>query len=324
MIETHIVILLIALIADWFTGEPQALWRRVGHPVAWIGWLIHRLDAMLNRHTDTAGQRYRNGAVAWTVLIAAALATAWVIGFVLRLLGPLGWLIEAAIVSVLLAQKSLKEHVAAVTAGLRNGGLEGGRRAVSLIVGRDPEQLDRAGVSRAAIESLAENFSDGVVAPAFWYAVFGLPGLIVYKAINTADSMIGHKSEKYLEFGRVAAQSDDLANWLPARLSALLIAAGAWALAGMAAARAALSVAARDAGLHRSPNAGWPEAAFAGALGIALGGPRIYANEAVRQSWLNASGRRDPDAGDIERALGLFALACFALWGAVLAVWIVV
>jgi adenosylcobinamide-phosphate synthase len=258
------------------------------------------------------------------VLIAAALATAWVIGFVLRLLGPLGWLIEAAIVSVLLAQKSLKEHVAAVTAGLRNGGLEGGRRAVSLIVGRDPEQLDRAGVSRAAIESLAENFSDGVVAPAFWYAVFGLPGLIVYKAINTADSMIGHKSEKYLEFGRVAAQSDDLANWLPARLSALLIAAGAWALAGMAAARAALSVAARDAGLHRSPNAGWPEAAFAGALGIALGGPRIYANEAVRQSWLNASGRRDPDAGDIERALGLFALACFALWGAVLAVWIVV
>lgn len=323
MIETHLLILLAALVADWFVGEPQALWRRTGHPVAWIGWLIGRLDAALNRHTDTAGERYRNGAIAWVTLVAVSLVAAWIIGLVLWLLGPLGWLIEAAIVSVFLAQKSLKDHVAAVAQGLRAEGLEGGRRAVAQIVGRDPERLDRAGVSRASIESLAENYSDGVVAPAFWYAVFGMPGLIVYKAINTANSMIGHRSEKYLEFGRVAAQTDDLANWLPARLSALLVAAGAWALSGIGAARDALAVARQDAGLHRSPNAGWPEAAFAGALGIALGGPRAYANETVRQAWLNAAGRRELDAGDIERALGLFAHACFVLWAATIIVAIV-
>ncbi len=317
MIETHLIILLVALVVDWFVGEPEALWRRVGHPVAWIGWLIDRLDTTLNREADSAAVRGRNGALAWAILVAVALVAAWAASFVLSLLGPLGWLIEIGIVSVFLAQKSLKDHVAAVMHGLRADGLEGGRREVAKIVGRDPELLDRAGVSRAAIESLAENFSDGVVAPAFWYAVFGLPGLVVYKAINTADSMIGHKSERHLAFGRVAAQADDLANWLPARLSAAIVAVGAWVLSGSAAARSALSVARRDAGLHRSPNAGWPEAAFAGALGIALGGPRVYASETVAQAWLNAAGRSALDAGDLDRALGLFARSCFALWGAV-------
>lgn len=317
MIETHLLILLAALVLDWFVGEPEALWRRVGHPVAWIGWLIDRLDTALNHETDAPPVRGRNGAVAWAILIAVTLIAAWAVGFVLFLLGPLGWLIEIGIVSVFLAQKSLRDHVAAVAVALRADGLEGGRREVAKIVGRDPELLDRAGVSRAAIESLAENFSDGVVAPAFWYAVFGLPGLIVYKAINTADSMVGHKSERYLHFGRVAAQADDLANWLPARLSAAIVAAGALVLSGMAAARSAFSVARRDAGLHRSPNAGWPEAAFAGALGIALGGPRVYASETVAQAWLNAAGRPALDAGDLDRALDLFARSCLVLWGAV-------
>ena len=170
--------------------------------------------------------------------------------------------------------------------GLRAGGLAGGRAAVSRIVGRDPQTLDAAGVVRAAIESLAENFCDGVVAPAFWYAVLGLPGIIAYKMINTANSMIGHRSEKYLHFGRVAARTDDVANWLPARLSALLISAAAAAAISVAAARAAFGTALRDAGLHRSPNAGWPEAAMAGALDIALGGPRKYAGETVSQTYL--------------------------------------
>lgn len=319
MTEIHLLILLLALIADWFLGEPAALWRGIGHPVAWIGRLIDAFDEALNHEGDAPARRYRNGALTFAAIVAAALVAAWLIGLAISLLGPPGWLLEGFIVFALLAQKSLRDHVAAVAKGLREEGIAGGRRAVAAIVGRDPERLDRAGVSRAAIESLAENFSDGVVAPAFWYAVFGLPGLIAYKAINTADSMIGHRSEKYLEFGRVSAQVDDLANWLPARLSALLVAAGAWVLPGMAGARAALSVALRDAGLHRSPNAGWPEAAFAGALGIALGGPRAYASETVQQAWLNAAGRGDLDASDIEGALGLFARSCFALWGVVIA-----
>jgi adenosylcobinamide-phosphate synthase len=191
-----------------------------------------------------------------------------------------------------------------------------------MIVGRDPEQLDRSGVSRAAIESLAENFSDGVVAPAFWYALLGLPGIIAYKMLNTADSMIGHRSEKYLHFGRWSAKADDIANFVPARISAALAAAGVWSLLGVARARAAFGGALRDAGLHRSPNAGWPEAAFAHGLGIALGGVRIYAGESVQQAWLNASGRTSLDIADIESALALFARATFALWISVAALWL--
>jgi adenosylcobinamide-phosphate synthase len=229
----------------------------------------------------------------------------------------LGWLLEIAVVSIFLAQKSLADHVRAVATGLREGGLEGGRRAVSMIVGRDPNSLDRAGVSRAAIESLAENFSDGVVAPAFWYALFGLPGLFAYKMTNTADSMIGHRSDKYLHFGRWSARADDFANWIPARLSAAIVALGAFTLGGIAVARDSFNGAMRDAGLHRSPNAGWPESAFAWALGISLAGPRIYAGETVQQVWLNGSGRTALDIADIEAALKLFARACYALWAVV-------
>lgn len=184
-----------------------------------------------------------------------------------------------------------------------------------MIVGRDPQHLDAPGVARAATESLAENFSDGIVAPAFWYALFGLPGLLVYKMINTADSMIGHRSERHEHFGRMAAITDDVANWLPARLSAVLIAAGALARGGAVAARRTLSVAMADSGLHRSPNAGWPEAAMAGALDIRLGGPRIYAEETVQQAWINPAGRSVGGPADIDAALGLFAASCFTLWG---------
>lgn len=319
----HLLILLAALVADWFIGDPDRLWARTGHPVVWFGRLIDLLDNALNHGSDPAAVRYRKGALAWSVMVGAALTAAWLAGAVLAWLGPLGWLVEGFAVFALLAQKSLRDHVAAVAGGLRGEGIEAGRRAVARIVGRDPERLDRAGVARAAIESLAENFSDSVVAPAFWYAVFGLPGIVAYKMINTADSMIGHRSERYLEFGRVAARADDLANWLPARLSALIVAAGAWTLGGLGAARAALAIALRDAGLHRSPNAGWPEAGFAGALALALGGPRAYREGTVAQAFLNGAGHRALDAADIDRALGLFARSCFALWAFAALTWLV-
>ncbi len=200
-----------------------------------------------------------------------------------------------------------------VAASLRGEGLAGGRRAVSMIVGRDPLRLDEAGVSRAAIESLAENFADGVVAPAFWYAVLGLPGLFAYKMVNTADSMIGHKTPRHLDFGRGAALVDDALNWPAARLSALLLAIAAWACRGRAAGRRAIETALTDAGLHRSPNAGWPEAAMAGALDLALAGPRVYAGVAVFEAMLNAAGRRSAGPADIDRALTLFRRAGAAL-----------
>ncbi len=217
-----------------------------------------------------------------------------------------GAVAEILVVAVFLAQKSLADHVGAVAQALRTDGIEGGRKAVSMIVGRDPDQLDEGGVSRAAIESLAENASDGVIAPAFWFLVGGLPGLFVYKLVNTADSMIGHRSARYLHFGWFAARFDDVLNLIPARLTGLLT-AGACALGrGGKAGRAALAVMWRDARLHRSPNAGWPESAFAGALGLALAGPRQYGEEKVEGPMLNAAGRRDADAADIDAALALF------------------
>ena len=182
-----------------------------------------------------------------------------------------------------------------------------------MIVGRDPEALDQAGVSRAAIESLAENFSDGIVAPAFWYALLGLPGLLAYKMLNTADSMIGHLNERHRDFGWAAAKLDDAANWPAARLSALLIATGAGLVKGVPAMRRAADMALTDSGLHRSPNAGWPEAAMAGALGLALAGPRQYGGEMVMEASLNAPGRKDADAGDIQAALAVYRRACDCL-----------
>lgn len=311
------VVLLAALVADWHFGEPDLLWKRIPHPVVLFGRLIGLLDRAFNLAEDPPARRRRYGALALAVLLLAALGAGSALTLLAEALGPLGPVIEIFVVFALLAQKSLKDHVAEVSATLAAEGLEAARGAVGKIVGRDPQRLDRAGVARAAVESLAENFADGAVAPAFWYALLGLPGIVAYKALNTADSMIGHRNAKYLEFGRFAARADDFANWLPARLSALLIAAGAATLGGAAAARSSLGAALRDAGLHRSPNAGWPEAAMAGALDIALGGPRIYPGETVSQAHIHATGRRDIDAADIDKAIAVFVRACFVLWGAI-------
>ena len=298
-------ILLLALLIDRFVGDPDWLWRRFPHPVALFGGLIDFCDKRFNREEVTPHNRVLAGLLSLSMLMVLIAVIGLALSWALGLAGWLGLVFEAIIVSIFLAQKSLLDHVRAVITGLRDNGLIGGRRAVSMIVGRDPEMLDRPGICRATIESLAENFSDGVVAPVFWYLLGGLPGLLVYKLVNTADSMIGHMSDRHRDFGRAAAQIDDVMNWPAARLSAVLIAFGTAILSGKKAGQLALVTAMRDAGLHRSPNAGWPEAAMAGGLGLVLGGPRSYGGAQVHAVCLNGTGRRNADVRDVETAIDI-------------------
>ncbi len=300
-------VLVLALVVDALIGDPGSLWKRTPHPVVMLGWAIDRLDAALNdeRRSDTL--RRTAGVLAIVVLVAGSAALGWLIQQVLNAL-PLGWTVEAIVASVFIAQRSLYEHVARVQQAFASGGLNEARGAVSAIVGRDPQALDEAGVCRAAIETTAENFSDGVVAPALWFALLGLSGLLAYKAINTADSMIGHLTERHRAFGWAAARLDDLVNLAPARLSALLLALVAPVTGGSIA--GSVRVALRDAKKHRSPNAGWPESAMAAALGVALAGPRVYPERTVDDPFVNALGRKDARPDDIGRALRLFVAAC--------------
>lgn len=306
-------LLLAALALDAAVGDPDWLWRRLPHPVAIIGTVIGVLDHRLNRSTDSELQRRRMGIFVALLIGAGAGTIGWLLSCVLAYV-PLGWFGEVVIIGVLLSQRSLYDHVAAVAQASREGGLVAARTAVSRIVGRDPEQLDEAAVSRAAIESLAENFSDGIVAPAFWYAIAGLPGILAYKAINTADSMIGHKTERHRNFGWASARIDDLVNLPASRLSALFLVLAA--LPRGSAANSCRSVW-RDARQHRSPNAGWPEAAMAGALGIALAGPRVYGGKQVEDVWMNGGGRIQAEPSDIDYALRLFVGACLIQAGTI-------
>ncbi len=305
------LVLVVALIIDRLIGDPDWLWERLTHPVVLFGKAIGVFDEALNRGGD--GWLKMRGVATILILLAASILVGVVLNRLFNVLGALGFVLEAMTVAVFLAQKSLADHVRRVADGLRSDGLAGGREAVSMIVGRDPKTLDEPGVSRAAIESLAENFSDGVVAPALWYAVAGLPGLFAYKMLNTADSMVGHKSPKYLHFGWASARLDDLANLPAARLSVLLIAAGARFKRGAEAAKAAIDAAKRDHGFHRSPNSGWPEAAMAGALDIQLAGPRVYGGARVDEPMINGSGRAVATTDDIDAAVAVFYGACTAL-----------
>ncbi|MBW3095737.1 adenosylcobinamide-phosphate synthase CbiB [Pseudohoeflea coraliihabitans] len=301
----HLMILAGALGLDRLVGDPPRLWRRVPHPVVVFGRLIGWADEALNDPELAPDRRRRRGVIAMALLSVLAFATGLGLHLALTALGWAGLLLELLIVAVFLAQKSLFEHVAAVADSLQREGLEGGRRAVAQIVGRDPETLDRPGVCRAAIESLAENFSDGLVAPAFWFAVLGLPGLMAYKMINTADSMIGHLSSRHRDFGWAAARLDDVVNWPAARLSAALLAIAAAAIQGMTSGWRAISTARRDAGVHRSPNAGWPECAMAGALDLPLGGPRRYGEVVVAAVPLNAAGSSSASVARLRLALSV-------------------
>lgn len=314
-IDENLLVLLLALLLDRIVGDPQWLWSRMPHPVVVFGAAISYADRQLNPASLTSSQRRMNGIAAILALLLLTVAAGFVFNRFFALFGLVGILLETGLVAIFLAQKSLADHVAAVALALRDEGLAGGRAAVSRVVGRDPETLDEPAVCRAAIESLAENFSDGVVAPALWYAVFGLPGLFAYKILNTADSMIGHKSEKYIDFGWAAARLDDVANWPAARLSILLIAAGAWIRRGTSAGREAIRVAMRDGALHRSPNSGRPEAAMAGALNVQLAGPRIYGGVIVREPMINDAGRDMATSGDIEDGVSVFYASCMVLAG---------
>jgi len=299
-------VVIAALAFDAMIGDPDWLWRRAPHPVVWIGNVIGYLENQFNRENWSRARRKAMGVVTVILLVASAIVIGGALEDVFEP-GPFGILVKGLIASMLIAQRSLYQHVARVHRAFADGGLPAARQAVAMIVGRDPERLDESGVSRAAIESTAENFSDGIVAPVFWLALLGLPGLIAYKTINTADSMIGHRSARHQDFGWAAARLDDLVNLIPARLSGLLVAIVAPIVKGLV--LTSFRVMLRDASKHRSPNAGWPESAMAGALGIAMAGPRAYAEGVVDDPFLNAEGRTAaPD--DIGRALRVFVAAC--------------
>jgi adenosylcobinamide-phosphate synthase len=300
--------LLLALILDAIFGEPEWLWRRYPHPVTLFGRLINWFDEKWNK----GGMRREKGMIALAFLAIGALA----VGYLIRWLPDFG-ILEVFVAAVLLAHNSLTRHVQDVAFGLRQG-LNEGRANVAMIVGRDTGGLDESAVARSAIESAAENFSDAVIAPAFWFLLLGLPGLLFYKLVNTADSMIGHRNDTYRDFGFGAAKLDDLINWIPARITGALI-----CLTHLS--RNAWDVMMQDADLHRSPNAGWPEAAMAGVLDISLAGPRSYDGLTTEDPFINGPGRRQLTPDDVENAVavinrgwlmvvGLLLLALIPAW----------
>jgi adenosylcobinamide-phosphate synthase len=306
--------LIAGLAIDALFGDMPGVFRHIPHPVVLAGRAIAFFDRKLNRETRSEAARRDRGIVTVMALVGAAAALGLAIEWLCR-----GYLVgaplKAVLIGVLLGQRSLYEHVAAVAVALDMGGLPAGRAAVSHIVGRDPMSLDVHGVARAAIETLAENFSDGVVAPVFWYLLLGLPGLFAYKMANTLDSMIGHRTPHYRSFGWAAARFDDLVNLMPARISGLLL-VGAAAFAKNGRPDRALAIMLRDARKHHSPNSGWPESAMAGALGLALAGPRRYPEGLVADPWLGEGSARAATS-DIVRALDLYRLACLIEGGLV-------
>jgi adenosylcobinamide-phosphate synthase len=291
-----------ALILDAIIGDPDALWRRVPHPVVVLGAVVEGLDRLLNR-PEWSATTHRNLGIATIVVIVLVAAFVGRTVEVVLAGVPFGWTGTIVFVAILLAGRSLYDHVAAVAEAFTRG-LYAARAAVAQIVGRDPASLDEPRICRAAIESAAENFSDGVAAPAIWFLLLGLPGLFAYKAINTADSMIGHLNDRHKDFGWAAARLDDLVNLPASRLSGGLIALAAPLAGGDIGQSFRVMIA--DAGKHRSPNAGWPEAAMAGALGVALAGPRRYAGIIVDDAFLNERGRREATPDDIRRALKVY------------------
>ncbi|MBU2361206.1 MAG: adenosylcobinamide-phosphate synthase CbiB [Alphaproteobacteria bacterium] len=281
--------LILGLLLDALMGEPRWLWSRLPHPAVLMGRCVSFIDTRTNHGRN----RRTKGIVAFGLLCITLI----VLGLVLAAIP--GRIVDVVVLAILLAQRSLVDHVRLVAVALRQS-LPAGRTAVAQIVGRETKSLDAPAISRAAIESAAENLSDGVIAPAFWFAIGGLPGLLLYKITNTADSMIGYRTEKYADFGWAAARFDDLLNLIPARLTALLI----WATAPK---RAALPAIMAEAPRHRSPNAGWPEAAMAQVLGIALSGPRTYDGARRDYPFVNAQGRHAIGPADIDNA-------CAVLW----------
>jgi adenosylcobinamide-phosphate synthase len=306
-----VTLLLWSATIETVVGYPAAVFKRIGHPVTWIGALIAGLERRLNRPHFEPPTRRTNGLATLFILLTVVMGVAGVVQSVIAWLSFGDTYIMIALMALAgssaLASRSLHSHVADVASALDAGGLIAGRQAVGMIVGRNTEALDEAGVARAAIESLAENYADGVIAPSFWMMALGLPGAFAYKAINTADSMIGHRTLRYRDFGWASARLDDLVNLPASRLTALFIVLAA-GLRSDFNAGGALRAVWRDASKHKSPNAGWPEAAMAGALGLRLAGPRVYGTELVNDHWMG-QGRAEATTEDIRRALSLYRTA---------------
>ncbi len=300
-----LILLILAIIFDTYLGDMNFLFRFVKHPIVLIGDAITFFDEKLNREKRSEAARAIRGAITVLIMVLATgiigAGIAW-----LSLHHQMGWIIELILITVLLAGRSLYDHVKDVAKAL-DIGLEPGREAVSHVVGRDVTQLDEHGVARAAIETLAENLCDGVIAPIFWYLLFGFPGLLIYKTVNTMDSMIGYKNTKYRAFGMTAARLDDALNFIPARLTGLFLVLGALFTPTANPAKAFRAMM-RDSGKHKSMNAGWPEAAMAGALNIALAGPRRYVNTVVDDPWMG-DGSAKVTVKDIERGLYMYTVA---------------
>lgn len=297
--------ILIAFLLDRIIGWPDWVYQRLSHPVVWIGKLISTLDAQLNKPEFSNQTRQLFGILMLCAVIFVFGLASYILSAILPN-GPWGIILTAILMWPFLASKSLYDHVLAVAKPLAASDLPAARRAVSMIVGRDPDKMDTVEISRAALESLAENTSDGVVAPLFWGALFGLPGIVIYKAINTADSMVGYRNKLYTNFGWASARLDDVVNWIPARMTGILYAALAPDR------RAAFSIMQTDAKQHRSPNAGWPESAFAASLNVRLSGPRLYDGEMTEDPWLNANGN-EPTARDIAIGLSRYNALLLAL-----------
>ena len=314
-----LALLLAALAVEAYMGEARWLFKLIPHPIVLIGRVIGWCDTRLNRDGRSAMDRAIRGLLVVLVITTGAIMIG--VGFAwLTRIHPMGWIFEFFLLVALLAGRSLHDHVKRVVVALETEGLEAGRDAVSHIVGRDPKQLDSHGVCRAATESLAENFSDGIVAPVFWYVLFGLPGILAYKAINTMDSMIGYKTPRHQAFGMVAARLDDVVNLIPARLAGLFVVFAA-VFVPKTSPWGATKIMLRDASKHRSPNAGWPEGAMAGALNVALAGPRRYIHAVVDDPWVG-DGTAKMEPHHLRRALRVFVIANLinALWVACLVI----
>ena len=298
---------LFALVLESVIGYPDRLNKRIPHPVIWFGRLISYFDNKFNLKTDSDSLQKRKGFISLVIFVAIALTIGLAIQGLFSFLGAIGFLLLVLVSTTGLAQLSLDTHVQRVYKDLLKKDLEAARQSVSMIVGRDPENLSEEQVITAALESLSESFNDGVVAPAFWLVIGGLPGLAVYKIVNTADSMIGHRDEKYKNFGWASAKFDDLLNYIPARISGLLI---------VIACRRGLITMLRQAKLHDSPNAGWPESAMAGGLGIKLGGPATYSGEVLMRPVFGSGAY--PTLKDFKKGIRISRISHFLLWALVL------
>lgn len=309
--------LTLALLLDAVFGEPNWLWTRIPHPVVLIGRFISRFDQRMNLENRTPFRRMRAGITALIRLIFVVGALTFGLLFLAYQIHPLlGFAFSTLTGAIFLAQRSLHDHVAAVYGPLYADDLPAARQALSMIVGRKTDTLDEEGIARAALETLAENHSDGIIAPAFWMLIGGAPGIALYKAINTADSMVGYKNDRYLHFGWASAKLDDVVNWLPARLCVGLILLGVL-ITKFSGRKDAFNwpdweSIRRDAPTHASPNAGWPEASYASSLGVALGGPRTYPDHTVEAPFINDLGRKNLTAANIRSGLALFRATCAA------------